>query len=191
MKKLKIIIDVDDVICVSSFFKLVNQVNGTNYKIEELTDYYTDNIIKSQSKKDEFYDLLLKVNFYDDAIIFPDVYEVLEKLCKYHDVYICSACVILPRYKESGIFFDYKYSFLINNFPFLDPNKIILTNSKNILISDYQIDDRFDNMQSKHVKHKLLFDAYHNKNFTDEFLKENNAVRVKNWKEIEKIFFGE
>ena len=34
---------------------------------------------------------------------------------------------------------------------------------------------------------KLLFTAYHNKNMTEEELKENNFVRVNGWKEVEEI----
>lgn len=34
---------------------------------------------------------------------------------------------------------------------------------------------------------KMLFTAYHNKDITDEELKDNEVIRVNGWKEIEKI----
>ena len=74
----------------------------------------------------------------------------------------------------------------MREFDFLDPEKVIFTNSKNIFKADVQIDDRLPNLKGD-VKLKLLFNAYHNKNISDEELKENNVIRVKNWKEIEEI----
>ena len=74
----------------------------------------------------------------------------------------------------------------MREFDFLDPEKIIFTNSKNIFVADVQIDDRLPNLQGP-VKLKLLFDSYHNKNISDEELKESNVLRVYNWKEIEHL----
>ena len=69
---------------------------------------------------------------------------------------------------------------------FLDPEKIIFTNSKNIFKADVQIDDRLPNLQGD-VKIKLLFDAYHNRKISDEELIKNKVIRVKSWDEIEEI----
>ena len=87
----------------------------------------------------------------------------------------------------SGIYFKHKYDFLIKNFPYLDPHKFILTGYKNALVADVQIDDRFDNLQSKHIKTKLLMTAYHNKKIADEELNLKGVTRVNSWDEIANI----
>ena len=116
----------------------------------------------------------------------PDAYEVLEKLNKTYDIYICSACVMFCMIEQSGKFFMDKYDWLIKTFPFLDQNKIILTNSKNIFKADIQIDDRLSNLEGE-IKQKLLFTSYHNKNISDKELNDLNITRVNSWKDIEKI----
>ena len=50
---------------------------------------------------------------------------------------------------------------------------------------DVRIDDRLNNLAGADVK--LLFSAWHNKNYSDTELKENNVIRVNNWKDVEKI----
>lgn len=50
---------------------------------------------------------------------------------------------------------------------------------------DIRIDDKLINLETAETK--LLFYSYHNKEYTDKFLKENGVVRVNNWIEIAKI----
>ena len=88
--------------------------------------------------------------------------------------------------KDSGIYFKHKYDFLVKNFPFLNPNKFIFTSAKNIFKADIQIDDKLDNMKGD-VETRIMFSAYHNKSVSDEELKQNGAVRVSCWKDVEKI----
>ena len=90
--------------------------------------------------------------------------------------------------KSAKLFAD-KYNFLIRELPFLNPEDIIFTNSKNIFKADVQIDDRLPNLQGE-VKTKLLFDAYHNRTITDEELQIQGVKRVKSWKEIEDILLN-
>ena len=112
--------------------------------------------------------------------------EVIEKLNKVYDVYICSGCVIFNCPKESAPIFMYKYNCLIRNFPFIHPFKFIFTQTKDVVDADIIIDDN-PNYLKKEREIKILFDSYHNRNLTDEYLKENNIVRAKSWKEIENI----
>jgi len=187
MKKKKILIDVDEVICDSGFLYLVNKFLNTNYKIDDFTEYYIDDyVLKDDETKEKFYQYYLQHNSYDYATLLPNAYEVIEKLnCKY-DVYICSACVMFCLINNSGKFFMDKYDWLIKTFPFLNPNNFILTNSKNIIKADIQIDDRLSNLEGD-ISIKLLFDSYHNKNISDSELQSKNIIRVNNWKEIDKL----
>ena len=184
MNKKKLLIDVDEVLCNSGFLPLVNEFKNTNYKIDDFTDYYLDDYVLSSGKeKQKFY---LEKNSYDYATLLPNAYEVLEKLNRIYDIYICSACVMFCMIEQSGKFFMDKYNWLLKTFPFLDPNKFILTNSKNIFKADIQIDDRLSNLGG-YISQKLLFTSYHNKNISDKELNILNIIRVNSWKDIEKI----
>ena len=84
-----------------------------------------------------------------------------------------------------------KYNFLIKNFSFLNPEHFIFTNTKNLFKADIQIDDRLSNFDNE-IETKILFPSYHNKNISDNELKQNGVIRAgydwKNgWNEIEKI----
>ena len=116
----------------------------------------------------------------DDAI------EVIEKLSKVYDVYICSAYVDRRRPLESGVMAASKHNWICKNLPFIDPRKIILTGSKDVIECDIKIDDKFSNLKG-YGEVKLLLDAYHNRSYSDKELKERGVIRVKDWKEIEKI----
>ena len=185
MKK-TLLVDLDYVICYPGFLKILNDFLGTSYVEEDFTDYIIDPIIGSQEKINEFYDYYIARDGYKDAVLFPDVKEVLKKLDKYYNIHICSACVMFGAEKKSAKLFKDKFEYLIREFPFLDPENIIFTNSKNLFQADVQIDDRIQNLKGN-IKTKILFDAYHNREISDEELKENNTIRVKSWKDIEKI----
>lgn len=188
MEKIKktLLIDVDEVISEPTFLDEVNAFLKTSYKMEDFTEYYIDDVLGSDANKARFYESIKNKDMYANSRIFRGAKTVLKKLSKVYDIYICSACVMFCMPKDSGIFFKHKYDFLINNFPFLDPNKFIFTSAKNLFRADVQIDDKLSNMQGD-VGLKLMFSAYHNKNVSDETLKKEGAIRVDSWADIEKI----
>ena len=91
--KKKIIIDFDDTIYESIFVYRINEFLGTNYKIEDFKDYLLDDVVPKDKKKD-FYKFLVKTDLYGEDLIIKDAIEVIEKLNKVYDVYICSGCVM-------------------------------------------------------------------------------------------------
>lgn len=185
MKK-KLLVDLDYVICHPGFLKILNDFCNTNYKEEDFTEYIIDDVIGSQEKINAFYDYYLEQDGYKDAILIEDAKEALRRLSSDYDVYICSACVMYGAERKSAKLFKDKFEYLMREFDFLKPENIIFTNSKNIFKADVQIDDRLPNLMGD-IKLKLLFEAYHNKNISEEELRKNNVTRVKSWKEIEKI----
>lgn len=186
----KILLDVDLVICDPGFLFLINKFLNTNYTLEDFTDYYIDDILGDDSNKEKFYKFYLQNNPYDYMELYENAYEVIEKLNKKYDIYICSACVNPFFIQDSGKLFMYKYNWLIKTLPFLDPYKFIFTSTKNSFKADIQIDDRLDNLKND-IPERFLFDSYHNKNITKEELDNAGVIRVNNWKEIEQLLLEE
>lgn len=81
-----------------------------------------------------------------------------------------------------------KYYYLQEQLTFITPEKYIFTTNKNLMNFDVKIDDRIDNLEGATTK--LLFDAWHNRDLTESFLKEQNVIRVHDWKEIETILLN-
>lgn len=185
MKK-TMLVDLDYVICYPGFLKILNDFLGTNYVENDFEEYIIDPVIGSQERINEFYAYYLLQDGYKDAILIDGAKETLQKLSSFYDIHICSACVMFGVERKSAKLFKDKFEYLMKELPFLEPEKIIFTNSKNIFKADVQIDDRLPNLLGE-CKIKLLFDAYHNRKIDDIELKNKNVTRVKSWKEIEKI----
>lgn len=189
-KRKNIVFDADDVLWTNYFMSAINEFLGTNYSENEFEEYYLDMAILDDKQIVEFRKFLLTYDLFSGAILTKDVYEVLEELNKVHNVYICSACVMYGLENNSADFFAQKFNFLINNFPFLDPNKFIFTNDKHILGEiDYQIDDRISNL-SENAKNKILYTAYHNKNVSNGELLKNNIIRADSLMDIKNMILN-
>ena len=182
----KLLIDIDEVICTSTLLDEMNKFLGTNYKLNDFHEYYIDDILGSDENKQKFYEKIQYIDLYHNATIMDNAVEVLKKLSTKYEIYICSNCVMFCNKNNSGHFYKHKYDFLINNFPFIDPENFIFTGAKNIFKADIQIDDRLNNLKGE-VTTKLLFDSYHNHDISDEELSQLNVKRVHNWNEIADI----
>ena len=181
----KLIVDMDDVLCEKGFIRMINEFLGTNYEQEDAKSYYINDLIPKDRIK-EWAKWYSGKNTYDYVNIVENAQEVMEKLNQKYDLYIATAYVFRDAPEISGKTLNDKYNFLCKNFPFIDPHKFIFISNKDLLEADIRIDDSPKKLMGK-AKLKLLFTAYHNKNLTETELKENNFVRVNNWKEIEKI----
>ena len=185
MKK-KLLLDVDDVICVPDYLYLTNKYLNTNYTFDNINTYYMEDLIDDQELKDGLNKLFLTSNMYEHATLKENALEIIKELSLIYDIYICSAAV--PRnFKElAGNGFKNKYDYLIKTLPFLDPRKFIFTNEKSMIKADIQIDDKITNLQGDALL-KLLFTSYHNKNISQDELDKDNIIRVDNWEEIGKV----
>lgn len=186
MQKKTLVIDVDEVICDSGFLSMLNRFLKSDYKIEDFKNYYIDEVIP-EGKRSEFYEFLKDKNLYENPIMIDGAVEAIKQLSELYEIIICSNCVMFRAEQNSGMYFKYKYDFLLKTFPFLNPKTFIFTGYKNILIADVQIDDRVDNLESKYISKKILMSAYHNKNISDEELVKKGIVRVNTWNDILKI----
>ena len=181
----KLIVDMDDVITEKGFIRMINEFLGTNYTQEDAGSYYINDLIP-KDRMNEWVEFYSKKNVYDYANIVEGAKEALEKLNEKYDLYIATAFVFRDAPEVSGKTLNDKYNFLCENFPFIDPHKFIFISNKELLDADIRIDDSPKKLMGK-ARLKLLFTAYHNKNMTDEELKQNNFVRVNGWKDVEKI----
>ena len=185
----KIMIDLDETICSPSYLKEVNKYLNTNYKYEDISTYFVEDII-AEDKKQDFLDYFYQnVNAYDDAMILPDAIGVIEKLSHFYEIYIVSAFVDKRRIKESSIMAKYKYEWILKNMPFIDPKKIVLTGSKDIIMCDIKIDDKVSNLKG-YGETKLLMDQLHNQKYSFEELTNMNIKRVYDWQQVEAILLG-
>ena len=185
----KIMIDLDETICSPSYLKEVNKYLNTNYTYEDIKTYFVEDII-AEDKKQDFLDYFYQnVNAYDDAMILPDAIGVIEKLSHFYEIYIVSAFVDKRRIKESSIMAKYKYEWILKNMPFIDPKKIVLTGSKDIIMCDIKIDDKVSNLKG-YGETKLLMDQLHNQKYSFEELTNMNIKRVYDWQQVEAILLG-
>ena len=180
-----IMVDMDEVITEGGFLYLINEYLGTNYTKEDVEGYYMQDLVPD---KDEFFKYFISNNMYDYGILLPNVKDVLEELQKYYDIYIGTSYIIPELPRESSMILKYKHEFLYDNLPFIKPENYIFITNKSLLDCDIKIDDKLDNL--KNAKIKLLFDSYHNKGLSDDYLKSVGVVRVHNWLEIKDILEG-
>ncbi len=183
----KIMIDLDDTITTGGYLDIVNKYLNTNLTYENINNqYWVDNIIPKEKLTKYLNYLYNEINFYDYIKINDNAINVIENLSKYYEIFICSAYVDKRDLKNCANLIIHKYNWLRENLPFINPDNFIFTSSKNILKTDIKIDDRLSNLK-ENADLKLLITAYHNKNISENELKENNVIRVNNWNEIANI----
>jgi len=108
--------------------------------------------------------------FFKDLKVMPHSQEVLEKLCKKHNVFIASAAMQFPNSLRE------KSDWLDKFFPFIRWQNRILCGNKHILKGDMLIDDRSYNL-SNFDGSTLLFTSPHN-------TETQGYERVRTWVEI-------
>lgn len=181
-EKKKLLVDFDDTICESVTLLQVNKFLGTNYTLDDFDDYFIDNVIP-EDRIQEYFASYFDEDPYENVKLIDGVKEALQKLSEKYDIYICSSCILYKSPQSSAKIFASKFNYLIKNLPFLEPTKFIFTSAKDICCGDVLIDDFFHNFRGN-IETRLLFDSYHNRNITDEMLKERGVIRVKGWQNI-------
>lgn len=178
-----IMIDMDDVITYGNFSKILENFLGYKPDYNSFKGYYLQDMLGERKK--DFFEYFKDINMYKDSELLPDCYEVIKKLSEKYKIYICTDYVWreIPEYAGNNL--KNKYEFLYEKFDFLKPENFIFAKDKTIVNCDIKIDDRLENLSGASTK--LLFNAYHNKNYSEDFLQEENVTRVCDWKEIENL----
>lgn len=179
-----VMIDMDNVITDGLFTKYIEEFYHTTVDLSQTQSYtYVQNFTRENSE--EFWKSVENKDFYGDAPLLDGCFEALKKLNDRYDLYIVTAYLWKETIDLSGKNLRYKYSYLRKKLPFIGPEKYIFTTNKSMIHFDIRIDDRLHNLGGASTN--LLFDAWHNRGYSDDELKEQNIIRVRNWKEIEEI----
>ncbi len=181
----KIMVDMDEVLCTGGYLEIVNRFLNTHYTLEELPGYCAEDMIPKERLK-EYYEYFKGQNVYEYSYEIKDAVEVLEKLSKKYEIYICTAYYADVYKMDYGRLLLDKYIWLQEHIPFISPYHYIFMNDKSLLECDIKIDDRLSNLNG-YGEQKYLFSSYHNGNVTEDELKEVGATLVSGWKELERI----
>lgn len=177
MSKLRIIIDMDDVLADANkkILENFNLINGTDLKSDFFNDIsYYDYV--HQYNYAPVRQKLFEPGFFVNLDVIEDAVEVVRELHGKHEVFIVSAAMEFPNSLIE------KYIWLGQHFPFISWQNIVLCGDKSIVKGDVMIDDHEKNLVNFEGK-ALLFDAMHNKTL-------KGYHRLMNWKEVHQYFFS-
>ena len=121
--KKRLMIDMDDVICVNGFLHMINKYLGSNYTIDDFDEFYMQDILDD---KDSFFEWFKNQNMYDYCELMPDCYDVMYELNKKYDEF--SLNKIRKFYnlieKMATLSPNLSYSHYVELLPIKDINKI-------------------------------------------------------------------
>lgn len=173
-KNLKIAIDVDNVLnnLNERTVELFNQTFAQNICLEDITSYNLFECLpydqaESYIKLWESRELWRSLTPPKDAVF------AMEELCRDYDVYVVTAS--RPQT------FLWKYEWLLNWFPSIDPDRICCVQDKSLLDVDVIVDDCVEQLKSKVGWTRICFDQPWNRDVHDEVY---GIHRAKDWNEI-------
>ncbi|HBA37548.1 MAG TPA: hypothetical protein DCY94_02375 [Firmicutes bacterium] len=172
-----LLLDIDEVFWFSNFLRLINEFLHTDYKHDDFTDYYIDEVAIPKERFSEFKDFQSTRSLFDDAELIPGSLEALRRLDEYFDIYPYTDSIDPLDVAASGKNFEDKFLNLRKLLPFIPPERYVFTGSKQLLDGDVQVDDRLKNLDPD-IPIRILFPSYHNKDTSPEVLKEENVQRA-------------
>lgn len=181
MTKRKLMIDMDDVICTNGFIHMINEFLGTSYVFEDFSGFYMQDILPD---KENFFEWFLLHNMYDYCELMPGCYEVLSELNQEYEVFIATDYIFPEIVTKCGYIVKQKFDFLQKNLPFIDPRQYIFLANKGVLNMDIVLDDKLKNLDCGDIK--LLFSAYHNMDYSLEYLQSISVERINSWFDVKK-----
>lgn len=176
MARKSIAIDMDEVLAdtLGAIIEAVNIETKLGITMESLHGQKLNHVIPEHDGLVR--DILRAPEFFRHLKVIPHAQEVVEKLNEHYDVYIATAAMDVPTS------FHDKYEWLLEYFPFLDPQHFIFCGRKNIVKTDYLIDDNPRQLQIFEGE-PIIFTAAHNIN-------ETRFKRVNGWKDVEAMFLN-
>lgn len=177
MSRKKIAIDMDEVLAdtLGAIIDAVNERANLGITVESLNGQKLKHVIPEHDGL--VTEILREPEFFRHLKVMPNAQEVVEKLNQQYDVYIATAAMDVPTS------FHDKYEWLLEHFPFLDPQHFVFCGRKNIINADYLIDDN-PRQLAIFEGESIMYTAVHNVNNDD-------YRRVNGWKEVEDLFLNE
>ena len=182
-------IDLDDTITTDAYLTVVNNYLHTNYTYDDIKEYWVDEIVPDDQMEEYLNYFYNEINLYDYANVHSNAIQVIEQLTKYYEVLICSAYIDHRDIQNCANLIVHKHKWLHKYLPCIDPANYIFTSNKKCINAEIKIDDKVANLDGA-AEVKLLITAYHNKNISDEELKQKNIIRVNNWDDIADILLN-
>ena len=177
MSRKKIAIDMDEVLAdtLGAIIDAVNERANLGITVESLNGQKLKHVIPEHDGL--VTEILREPGFFRHLKVMPNAQEVVEKLNQQYDVYIATAAMDVPTS------FHDKYEWLLEHFPFLDPQHFVFCGRKNIINADYLIDDN-PRQLAIFEGESIMYTAVHN-------VKNDDYRRVNGWKEVEDLFLNE
>ena len=157
MSRKKIAIDMDEVLAdtLGEIIDAVNERANLGITIESLNGKKLKHMMPEHEGL--VTEVLREPGFFRRLKVMPHAQEVVEKLNDHYDVYIATAAMDVPTS------FHDKYEWLLEFFPFLNPQHFVFCGRKNIVNADYLIDDNPKQLEIFEGK-SIMFTASHNIN---------------------------
>lgn len=174
MSRKKIAIDMDEVLAdtLGAIIDGVNERANLGITVESLNGQKLKHVIPEHDGL--VTEILREPGFFRHLKVMPNAQEVVEKLNEHYDVYIATAAMDVPTS------FHDKYEWLLEHFPFLDPQHFVFCGRKNIINADYLIDDN-PRQLAIFEGESIMYTAVHNMNH-------HEYKRVNGWKDVEALF---
>ena len=176
MSRKKIAIDMDEVLAdtLGEIIDAVNERANLGISIESLNGKKLKHMMPEHEGL--VTEILREPGFFRRLKVMPHAQDVVEKLNHHYDVYIATAAMDVPTS------FHDKYEWLLEFFPFLNPQHFVFCGRKNIVNADYLIDDNPKQLEIFEGK-SIMFTASHNIN-------DDRFDLVSGWKDVEDYFLG-
>lgn len=175
-KRESIGIDMDEVLAdtMGAILTAFNARTGMNVTIADIEGTRLQSMVPEHAKI--VGEIITEEGFFRNIPLMADAIDVVKKLAAHYDIYIVTAAMDVPTsFKE-------KYDWLIEHFGFLDPQHFVFCGRKNIVATDYLIDDNQKQL-AIHTGTPLMFTAPKNYGLT-------TFKRLDNWKDVETYFLG-
>lgn len=170
-----IAVDMDQVL--ADFLGKASSVFKERYNVAISKEEF--NVIKLEEKypelAKEFFSMINEPDFFRDfELEDPNAVPVLKELSEHYEIYIATAAMDVPGS------FNAKYEWLLEHFPYLDPQNFIFCGDKKVVKADFLIDDNVKQLHS-FTGEGILYSQPYN-------LQCNEFKRVQNWQEIRNLF---
>lgn len=176
MTQLRILFDADDVAenLLDSWLGALNEKYGTAVTAEYVTNWDLSLAFPTLSKQ-QVYGILQEDLVWKNLMPVPGAQEYLRRLYdEGHELYMVTA----TDYRTCRV----KIERILELFPWLDSEHIVIAHCKQIVCGDVLIDDNPHNLVGGPY-FRILFDRPHNRSFLDSE-KKHGIYRAKDWRQV-------